>query len=86
VVTKKQRRRQLAQASAQRRADRLAARATRRRRLRLVAATLVVLVAVSGLVAWIVVHDRDRESTAAPGITVTSATLPAVPTPIEVTR
>jgi hypothetical protein len=51
-----------------------------------VAATLVVLVAVSGLVAWIVVHDRDRESTAAPGITVTSATVPAVPTPIEVTR
>ena len=86
MVTKKQRRRQLAQASAQRRANRLAARATRRRRLRLVAATLVVLVAVSGLVAWIVVHDRDRESTAAPGITVTSATVPAVPTLIEVTR
>jgi hypothetical protein len=51
-----------------------------------VAATLVVLVAVTGLVAWIVVHDRDREPTAAPGVTVTSASVPAVPTPIEVTR
>jgi hypothetical protein len=51
-----------------------------------VAATLVVLVAVTGLVAWIVVHDRDREPTAAPGVTVTSASVPTVPTPIEVTR
>ena len=61
-------------------------KAARRRRLRFVAATLVVLVAVSGLVAWIVLHDRDHESTAAPGATVTSASVPAVPTPIEVTR
>jgi hypothetical protein len=51
-----------------------------------VTATLAVLVAVSGLVAWIVVHDRDREPTAAPGLTATSASAPAVPTPIEVTR
>ena len=65
---------------------RQAARAARRRRLRFVAATLVVLVAVTGLVAWIVVHDRDREPTAAPGVTVTSASVPTVPTPIEVTR
>ena len=86
VVTKTQRRRQLAPASAQRRAARLAARAARRRRMRFVAATLVVLVAVTGLVAWIVLHDRDREPTAAPELTVSSVSAPAVPTMIEVTR
>lgn len=85
VVTKKQRRRAIAHASAQRRAVRQAVRAARRRRLRIVVATLAVLVAVTGLVAWIVVHERDRESTAAPGISA-GAGSPAVPTPIEVTR
>jgi hypothetical protein len=52
--------------------------------MRLVAATLAVLVAVTGLVAWIVLHDR--EPTAAPGLTASSVSAPAVPTMIEVTR
>jgi hypothetical protein len=54
--------------------------------MRLVATTLAVLVAVTGLVAWIVLHDQDREPTAAPGLTASSVTAPAVPTMIEVTR
>lgn len=50
------------------------------------AATLAVVVAVTGLLAWIMTHDRDREPTAAPGISASSASAPAVPTLIEVTR
>ncbi len=83
VVTKKQRRRQLAQASAQRRAGRQTARATRRRRFRLAAATLAVLVAVTSLLVWIVTRESDRESTANPGAVLGA---PVVPTPHEVTR
>jgi ferric-dicitrate binding protein FerR (iron transport regulator) len=84
VVTKKQRRSRLAQASAERRNARLAARAARRRRLRMMATALVVVVAVAGLVWWIVTHDEDRDGTAAAG--TGSPVLASVPTLNEVSR
>jgi hypothetical protein len=84
VVSKKQRRRRIAQAGAERRAARLAARAARRRRRRAVLTTLAVLVAVVGLVLWIVTRDADREGTAAAG--VGAAHVAAVPMMDEVTR
>ena len=84
VVTKKQRRSRLAQASAERRNARLAARAARRRRLRILATALVVVVALAGLVWWIVTHDADRDETAAVG--VGSPVPAAVPTLNEVSR
>ncbi len=84
VVSKKKRRRRLAQAGAERRAARLAAREARRRRLRVLLTTLAVLVAVVGLVLWIVTRDADRDDTAAadPG----AARVAAVPMMDEVTR
>ena len=84
MVSKKQRRRRLAHASAERRAARLAARATRRRRRRVVLTTFAVLVAVAGLVLWIVTRDADRDGTAAAG--VDTVHLAAVPMMDEVTR
>ncbi|HET6653456.1 MAG TPA: hypothetical protein VFH10_12505 [Nocardioides sp.] len=84
MVSKKKRRRRLAQAGAERRAARLAAREARRRRRRVVLATLAVLVAVVGLVLWIVTHDADRDGTAAAGVGATHVA--AVPTMDEVTR
>ena len=83
VVTKKQRRRQVAHASAQRRAVRLAAREARRRRRRIVLTALLVLVALTGLVLWIVTHDaNDTTAVAGPG----TSPVAAVPTLNEVPR
>jgi peptidyl-prolyl cis-trans isomerase B (cyclophilin B) len=86
VVTKKQRRTQLARARAQRRSERLAVREARRHRLRTIAAVVAVLVAVGGLVLWIVIHDDG--SAAASSAAVDYDALPAVlsTTPIEVSR
>jgi type VI protein secretion system component VasK len=64
VVTKKQRRARLTRAAAQRRAARRTAREARNRRLWLIAATLTAVIAVAGLVAWIVTYDDDRTSSA----------------------
>lgn len=86
MVTKKQRRTQLARARAQRRNDRLALRETRRHRLRALTAVLAVVVAVGVLVLWIVTHDDG--SAAASGAAVDYDALPALvsTTPIEVSR
>jgi hypothetical protein len=63
VVTKKKRRSKLAQATAQRQAERRAIRAEHRRRINLaIVATLSVL-AVAGLSTWIVTHQGEREVT-----------------------
>jgi hypothetical protein len=68
VVTKKQRRKQVARASALRRQDREHERAARRRLLQMVAVGLAVAAAVVALVFWIAVHDADSGATdAAPG-------------------
>ena len=84
MVTKKQRRRAIAHASVQRRTERLTARARRRRWLQIAATTLVVLVAVAGLVVWIVLHEDDGEATAATEVGLTTSA--AVLTPNEVSR
>ncbi len=86
MVTKKQRRTQLARARAQRRSERLALREARRHRLRVIAAVLAVVVAVGVLVLWIVTHDSGAP--AASGAAVDYDALPAVlsTTPIEVSR
>ena len=64
VVTKKRRRTQLARAGAQRQQLRRAERDRRRRRTRLVLTTAVVLLALAGLVTWIVLHAKHSESAA----------------------
>jgi ferric-dicitrate binding protein FerR (iron transport regulator) len=86
VVTKKQRRTQLARARAQRRSESIARREARRRRNRTIAALVAALVAVGALVLWIVTHDGG--SAAASAATVDYDALPAVlsTTPIEVSR
>ena len=57
MVTKKQRRRQLARASAQRKQVRRTAREARRRRVRVVATAVVAVAALVALVVWIATHD-----------------------------
>jgi peptidyl-prolyl cis-trans isomerase B (cyclophilin B) len=86
VVTKKQRRTQLARARAQRRSERLARREARRHRLRTIAAVAAVLVAVGALVLWIVTHDDGTAAASSTGVDYDA--LPAVlsTTPIEVFR
>jgi hypothetical protein len=86
VVTKKQRRSQLARARAQRRSESIARREARRRRNRTVAAVVAVAVAVGALVLWIVMHDDGSE--AAKAQVRDYDALPAVSstTPIEVSR
>jgi peptidyl-prolyl cis-trans isomerase B (cyclophilin B) len=87
VVTKKQRRRQLARARAQRRSQSLVRREARRRRIRTIAAVVAVVVAVAGLVLWIATHDNDGAAASA-GAAVDYDALPAVfsTTPNEVSR
>jgi hypothetical protein len=68
VVTKKQRRSQLARAAVERRVARRSARELRNRRLRLLAATLTAIIAVAGLVAWIVTYDGDGTNDALAGL------------------
>ncbi|MGZ5416997.1 MAG: hypothetical protein ACXWDI_07440 [Nocardioides sp.] len=87
MVTKKQRRSQLARARAQRRSESIARREARRRRNHTVAAVAAVVIAVAGLVLWIATHDGEG-SAAAPVVFVDYDALPAVSstTPIEVSR
>jgi ferric-dicitrate binding protein FerR (iron transport regulator) len=59
VVTKKQRRKQLAQASAHRQATKRAQREHRRKLLQLAATLLVLVVALAGLAFWIATHGSD---------------------------
>jgi cytoskeletal protein RodZ len=59
VVTKKQRRKQLAHASAQRQATKHAHRERRRKLLQLAAIVLVVVIALTGLAIWIATHGPD---------------------------
>jgi hypothetical protein len=83
VVTKKQRRTQLARARTQRRSDRLAAREARSRRIRTL---LVVLAAVVALVAYILTHDGGASAAARTGIDYDAGALVLSTTPIEVSR
>jgi hypothetical protein len=68
VVTKKQRRSRIARAAGERREARRTAREARSHRLRVLAATLTAIIAVAGLVAWIVTHDGDRTSSASASV------------------
>jgi hypothetical protein len=89
VVTKKQRRSQLARARAQRRSERLSAREARQRRRRLVAVVVVAVLAVGALGWWIATHDGEVSASAASSAGhVDYDALSAAPstTPIEVTR
>jgi len=63
VVTQKSRRKQIARASSQRRAERHQRHETRSRLLRLAAAALAVVLAIVALVSWIVLHDSGSEAT-----------------------
>ena len=65
MVTNKQRRKQVAHASAQRRQERDLHRQSRRRAVRLIAAALAVAIAVVALAVWIVLHDADSGTTRA---------------------
>lgn len=86
MVTKKQRRTQLARARAQRRTQSVARRENRRRLIQTVAVVVAVLAALTALIFWIVTHDDDRSATLAPVVDYDA--LPAVQptTPIEVLR
>ena len=65
MVTKKQRRKQIAQANAQRRESRQLQHEARGRQIRLIATGLAVALAVVALVVWIVMHDPDSDTTRA---------------------
>lgn len=65
VVTKKQRRRQLARARARRQELRRARRESRRRVLRTVAVVVAVVVALAGLAVWIARHDGPANGSSA---------------------
>ena len=84
MVSKKHRRRQLAQASAERRAARIAARTASRRRRQIALTTLAAVLVVAGLVLWIVTHDANSDGTAAAGVGASAAAV--VPTLNEVFR
>jgi hypothetical protein len=62
VATKKRRRSQLARASAQRQLSRRAQRLARRRRWRLVATAVGILVVLVALAIWILTHREDSAS------------------------
>jgi hypothetical protein len=86
VVTKKQRRRQLARASAQRKQLRRTARAARRRRIRTVTTAVVLVAALVALVAWIATHG-DAGNTAGAVVDYDAVSANDSPTAIaEVTR
>jgi ferric-dicitrate binding protein FerR (iron transport regulator) len=88
VVTKKQRRTQLARARALRRQESLARRAARRRRLQTVGIVVAVLAALLALTVWIA--TRDDESAVVTGAVDYDAFSAVQPltatTPIEVSR
>jgi ferric-dicitrate binding protein FerR (iron transport regulator) len=86
VVTKKQRRTQLARARAQRRTESRARRESRRRLVQSAAVLVAVLAALGALIFWIVTHDDDRSASLASVVDYDA--LPAVQstTPIEVFR
>jgi hypothetical protein len=64
VVTKKQRRKQLARASAERRVVRRQRHQQLRRRTLIALAALGVILATAALAVWIALHDSDNEATA----------------------
>lgn len=64
VVTKKQRRRQLAHAGAERRQERRQRRQLRRRRIRAAVAAVLVAAAVAALAWWISTHPATGTSAA----------------------
>jgi hypothetical protein len=86
VVTKKQRRTQLARARTQRRSVRLAAREARTRRIRTLLVVLAAVVAVVALVAYILTHDGGASAAARTGIDYDAGALVLSTTPIEVSR
>jgi hypothetical protein len=86
VVTKKQRRTQLARARTQRRSDRLAAREARTRRIRTLVVVLVAVVAVVALAAYILTHDGGASAAVRIGVDYDAGALVLSTTPIEVTR
>ena len=86
MVTKKQRRSQLARARAQRRSESLARREARRRRIRTLAALLAVVVAVAGLALWIATHGDDASAATSAIVDYDSLSAVLSTTPNEVTR
>jgi hypothetical protein len=86
VVTKKQRRTQLARARTQRRSDRLAAREARSRRIRTLLVVLAAVVAVAALAAYILTHDGGASAATRIGIDYDAGALVLSTTPIEVSR
>ncbi|MGZ4426578.1 MAG: hypothetical protein ACXVW2_01945 [Nocardioidaceae bacterium] len=62
MTTKKRRRRQLARASAERRAVRRAQRAVHRRRIRIVSAVVLGVLVVAGIAVWASLHDPGSRS------------------------
>lgn len=87
MATKKRRRKQLARAGAERRTVRRQQRAVRRRRLQLLAIGVVVMLAMTALVAWIVTHDKGNAGTAGAAVYYDGRpVVPVVPPSIEVIR
>ena len=87
MVTKKSRRKQIARASSERRADRHQRHETRSRLLHFVAAALVVVLALVALVSWIVMHDSGSDATSAGRVDYDAASVDRnQPLNIEVTR
>ena len=86
MVTKKQRRAQLARARTQRRSVRLAARQARNRRIRTLAVLLAVAVAVVALVFWITTHDGGATAATRIGVDYDAGSVVLSTTPIEVSR
>jgi uncharacterized membrane protein len=86
VVTKKQRRAQLARARTQRRSERQAAREARNRRIRMLLTVVAVVVAVAALVFWITTHDGGATAAARIGVDYDAGAVVLSTTPIEVAR
>jgi len=87
VVTKKSRRKQIARASAQRRAVRHERHESRSRLLHLGGAALIVVLAVVALISWIVMHDSGNDATSTARVDYDAASVDRNrPLNIEVTR
>ena len=87
MVTKKSRRKQIAQASARRRSERLQRHDTRHRLLLLTGAALIAIIAVAALLSWIVMHGSDSDPTSTARVDYDAASVDRnQPLNFEVTR
>ena len=75
MVTKKQRRTQLARARAQRRSERAIRREARDRMVRTLAIVAAVVIAAAALAFWIVTHDGDSAAATATTTATASGTV-----------